>query len=408
MDEKLERFLKTIDFNKENYSYFDNASVKEVLLTKKTNRMTLILNLDKLLPIDIFKELYDKAHNLKGAESIRLKFILKDNSLYFNEYFNYYFDILVDNCPMLRSINRDKITIDNTNIKFEVLNIAEKEKIESLKEKIEMFLVDMGFEDINIEVSISEELRKAFKDEIEKESSKEEKANKTDPLIKGRNIKGDASSIKNLITNENNVIIIGEVFGVEGRTTQSGWNIITLKITDYTDSIISNIFTKEEEEYNNLLKRIKEGKWYKFRGNVKFNTRSNDYEFGISDIEEYSYEKKEIKDDAEIKRVELHAHTMMSQMDGLTKLDLGAHTCELVERCIKMGYRGVAITDHNGCQAFPIAYQIISKYNKGKEEKDKFKGLYGTELTLIRNLKEQSLLFLIQKQLVLMLVMETK
>ena len=89
MDEKLERFLKTIDFNKENYSYFDNASVKEVLLTKKTNRMTLILNLDKLLPIDIFKELYDKAHNLKGAESIRLKFILKDNSLYFNEYFNY-------------------------------------------------------------------------------------------------------------------------------------------------------------------------------------------------------------------------------------------------------------------------------------------------------------------------------
>jgi len=73
----------------------------------------------------------------------------------------------------------------------------------------------------------------------------------------------------------------------------------------------------------------------------------------------------------------------MSQMDGLTKLDLGAHTCELVEKCIKMGYRGVAITDHSGCQAFPIAYQIISKYNKDKEDKDKFIGLYGTELTLV-------------------------
>ena len=55
---------------------------------------------------------------------------------------------------------------------------------------------------------------------------------------------------------------------------------------------------------------------------------------------------------------------MMSQMDGLTKLDLGKHTCELVSRTMEMGYRGVAITDHNGCQAFPIAYGIINSYNK--------------------------------------------
>lgn len=382
MEAKLERFLNTIEFNKDNYKYFENASVKEVLLTKKTNRMTLILNLDKLIPIDIFKELYEKAHNLKGAESVRFKFIVKENNEYFDDYFNYYFDILVDNCPMLRAIDRSKITIDNNKIIFEVLNNAEKEKIESLEEKIETFLVDMGFEDVSIEAIISESLRQEFESELKKEETSPKDVVK-DSLIKGRNIKGEPSLIKNLITNENNVIIIGEVFGVESRTTQSGWNIITIKITDYTDSIISNIFTKDEGEFNNLQKNIKEGKWYKFRGNVKFNTRSNDYEFGINDIEEYDYKKKEIIDDAEVKRVELHAHTMMSQMDGLTKLDLGKHTCELVERCIKMGYKGVAITDHNGCQAFPIAYQIISKHNKGLEEKDKFKGLYGVELTLV-------------------------
>ena len=71
-----------------------------------------------------------------------------------------------------------------------------------------------------------------------------------------------------------------------------------------------------------------------------------------------------VVDDAKEKRVELHAHTMMSQMDGITKLDLGKHTCELVTNAINMGYRGVAITDHNGCQAFPIAYGIINSYNK--------------------------------------------
>ena len=55
---------------------------------------------------------------------------------------------------------------------------------------------------------------------------------------------------------------------------------------------------------------------------------------------------------------------MMSQMDGITGLDLGKHTCELVSKCIDMGYRGVAITDHSGCQAFPIAFGIINSYNK--------------------------------------------
>ena len=75
---------------------------------------------------------------------------------------------------------------------------------------------------------------------------------------------------------------------------------------------------------------------------------------------------------------------MMSQMDGLTRVDLGKHTCELVSRAIDMGYRGVAVTDHNGCQAFPIVYGIIKSYNKKQEdESKKFKGLYGTELTLV-------------------------
>ena len=147
---------------------------------------------------------------------------------------------------------------------------------------------------------------------------------------------------------------------------------------------MANIFTKKQEEFDYLLSNIKKDKLYKFRGNIKYNQRSNDYEFGINDIETYEKKVEKLTDDAEVKRVELHAHTMMSQMDGLTKLDLGAHTCELVSRAIEMGYRGVAITDHNGCQAFPIAYGIIQGYNKKQEDPSKkFKGIYGTELTLV-------------------------
>ncbi len=386
MDNKLERFLNAIDFNKDFYSYFNNASVKDVLLNKKINRMTLILNIDTHLPLNVFKELCEKGLNIKGSSSVRYKFITEDNSL-LKDYFDYYYDILISKCPMLKAIDKNNISISDDNITFDVLNSFEKDKIESLKDKIISFLSDMGYKNININVNINEEKRKEFKESVEKEEEKKEEKKEL-RVLKGKSVVGSSSQIKNLITNERNVILTCEVFGIEGKDIVSRkdgrrWFIITLKLTDYTDSIMATIFTGDESEYNNLLSNIKEGKWYRFRGNVNFNERSNDYEYSINDIEEFDKKTIKLVDDAPVKRVELHAHTMMSQMDGLTKIDLGKHTCELVSKCIEMGYKGVAITDHNGCQAFPIAYQIISKYNKGKEDKDKFKGLYGTELTLV-------------------------
>ncbi len=387
MEVKLMNFFNAVDFDKEFTHYFESAHVNDVLMNKKTNRMTLVLELDDLIPIEVFKELCNKGKNLKGASDVRYKFIIKNQNYdKLNDYFNYYFDILNTKCPMLSSIDRSRITFESNVINFELLNEVEKNKIDSLVDKIILFLSNMGFNDIEINSKISEELREEFKKEQEKENKKIKNVSVESNLIKGKNVIGEPSHIKNLIANEDNVILIANVFGMYSKSTQSGWYIVTLKITDLEDSIVSNIFTKSENEYNHLLEKIKVGKWYKFRGSVKFNTRSNDYEYTINDIETYDKEETKLVDDAEVKRVELHAHTMMSQMDGLTKVDLSAHTCELVSRCIEMGYKGVAITDHNGCQAFPIAYQIISNYNKGKEEKDKFKGLYGTELTLVEDM----------------------
>ena len=94
-----------------------------------------------------------------------------------------------------------------------------------------------------------------------------------------------------------------------------------------------------------------------------------------------NYSKKEIAeiiDDAPVKRVELHAHTMMSQMDGLVE----AKT--LLKTAKKWGHKAIAITDHNGCQAFPDVYHFVCDVNKGLEEgAEPFKAIYGTELTMI-------------------------
>ena len=383
MDSKLTRFFDATNFNKNYINCFNNASLKEVLLNKKTSKMTMVIEIDNLPIIDVFNELYEKGKTLNGVKEFRLKFIVKNNNKSFSDYFNYYFDILVHKCPMLKCIDRDKIKFEDNRIDIEVLNSVEKNKIEEISESIIIFLSDMGFDDVCVNAFINEEEREKFKKSLSEEEVVLEKKNSVE-VIRGNKIAGESSQIKNLIAQEDNVVLVAQVFGIDARKTQSGWFIITLKLTDLTDSIVSNIFTKKEEEYNYLLSKIKVGKWYKFKGMVKYNTRSNDYEFNPNDIETYNKEETKLVDNAPVKRVELHAHTMMSQMDGVTKLDLGEHTCELISRCIDMGYKAVAITDHNGCQAFPICYQLISNYNKKQtDESKKFKGLYGTELTLV-------------------------
>ena len=243
-DDKLIRFFNAIDFNKEYLKYYENASLKEVLLRRKENRMTMVINIDSLPPIEAFKETYEKGKTLEGADEVRFKFIVENNTLLFKEYFDYYFDILVSKCPMLNCIDRNKITFENNKINIEVLNPAEYNKIEEIKEKIEIFMSDMGFDDVEVNPNINEEEREKFKKELNTTTEKivNKEVRKT---IKGNPIAGEASEIKNLITNEDRVVLIAKVFGIDSKSTQSGWFIITLKLTDYTDSIMANILDRK-------------------------------------------------------------------------------------------------------------------------------------------------------------------
>ncbi|MBQ9011706.1 MAG: PHP domain-containing protein, partial [Bacilli bacterium] len=113
-----------------------------------------------------------------------------------------------------------------------------------------------------------------------------------------------------------------------------------------------------------------------YKGYTKNDKYSNEIVLNARDIN--ISEKKDITriDNAEIKRVELHAHTKMSQMDGITD------ATTLVKTAYKWGHKAIAITDHNGAQSFPDVYHTICDINKNNEG-EPFKALYGTELTLI-------------------------
>ena len=103
---------------------------------------------------------------------------------------------------------------------------------------------------------------------------------------------------------------------------------------------------------------IKENKWFRIRGKVKEDNFARELTISVYDMMIIEKEEKVITDEAPVKRVELHTHTKMSQMDGV--LDEVA----LVKQAIKWGHKAVAITDHNGCQSFPHVYNEVRDYNK--------------------------------------------
>ena len=164
------------------------------------------------------------------------------------------------------------------------------------------------------------------------------------------------------------VIINGKVSNYDSRETKSGSYLVSFDVYDGTSSINVKAFMKAEEfaETKATLKSLKAAR---IVGTYEYNSFTK--EFGvIADVIEESEFKQVVRmDDAEEKRVELHMHTQMSQMDGVTS------ATDLIKRAIKWGHKAVAITDHGVVQAFPEA-------KKASKDSD-IKILYGVEAYLV-------------------------
>ena len=396
MQDKMERLLNQIGMNKD---YLENASIDKIIVYEKNNLWEFIISNDKVLPVYIYDELCNKIMNtFKTIKDINVVITTNNNS---NEYLEDYFDRLIDlfsdeSIKYKTFIDR-KLNIDNDNYIFDVYNKAELAYMTEKKEYLNEMLNRYGFNG-NFVLNLCENKENDILNQIEKDKivnipsmvspRKESVPDKVEEKKYFRP-KRDTSitPIKDLMYEVDNITINGMIFGMDMFESKSGYKIITLKVTDNSDSIYVKMFTKDNDEYARIKDLLKVGSWYNFYGKVAMDKYSNELTFTTryKDVDKTeSPEKEKVVDNAPVKRVELHAHTMMSQMDGITNVDLNKHTCELVSKCIDMGYRGVAITDHSGCQAFPIAYDIIKSYNKKIEDPSKhFKGLYGTELTVV-------------------------
>lgn len=166
----------------------------------------------------------------------------------------------------------------------------------------------------------------------------------------------------------------GEIFKVDERVSKDGKIRQTLYVKDDNNACI----VKANESFKmpkEVLSQNKPGLFATFKGNYRFDMYVNDYIFELDGIE--VLEKKEcIFDNEENKRIELHAHTNKSEMDGVCKAE------EIIEAAFKMGHEAVAITDHLDVQAFPPAQRKTKELLKANPDR-KFKVLYGVEFNMV-------------------------
>ncbi|KAJ53743.1 DNA polymerase-3 subunit alpha (Gram-positive type) [Clostridium tetanomorphum] len=387
----------------------NTAIVESVVLSKKTKTVKMKISSDKYIEIRELERfnkfirqrfaLNDSKIAVKYADGIDKKpieeelkniiFLMSDkypalkavlNSSEFevvNNTINFNFKVPVSG--FLKSMDYDKKIYNiiknlyGTNYKIDFIDKVSSEELIRMQEDkraSEMLIITK-----EVKNALSNNTPKLSKEVVEKKQEiKVENDGKkgNSLLILGRSIKIRETIIKitDITPDEGRVAIEGEIFNIEEKELRSGKTLISFDLYDGSSSMTCKAFCKPGEE-SDVLSRLKKAKGIRIAGNAGYSKFTDEIEIIANTIVETEGLKKiKRQDNAKVKRVELHMHTQMSQMDAMT----GA--TDLIKRAMSWGMKSIAITDHGVVQAFPEAHKLL-----GRDNPD-MKVIYGVEAYL--------------------------
>ncbi|MDR0978606.1 MAG: PolC-type DNA polymerase III [Lachnospiraceae bacterium] len=347
---RLETYLKT-KFNLEDVTtyikYPENICMPDVsqlwgdFLTYIENKYPIVKSILKNSKIEVEDKDLNIVLELKGADILYARKVDEKIMLLLNSIFNKKYRVkFVDTAKKQEGLAYLK------KLEADAINVAKKEMLEK---------------------KVVEETVVANEDNEDKSPSK---------IITGRvgRDKTELVQIKEVAADSGKVAIQGEVILVEKKELKTGKVLIIYNVYDGTSTITCKTFA-EAEKAPQIEKRIRSAKILKVIGNAQYDPYAK--ELGIMTngvIEMPEIKKKKREDNAKEKRVELHVHTKLSQMDGVS------NPKDIVKRAANWGMKAIAITDHGGVQAFP-------EVNKAAKDAG-IKVLYGVEAYL--TIDEQS------------------
>ena len=193
-------------------------------------------------------------------------------------------------------------------------------------------------------------------------------------VIYGRDFEEESMEIEKIDGPIGEVVIHGKILSVDTREIRNEKTIIIFSVTDFTDTIVLKIFARNDD-VPELLKEISGGKFVRVKGVATIDKFDSELTIGsIVGIKKCADFTTVRMDTSVEKRVELHCHTKMSDMDGVSDVK------DIVKRAMKWGHKAIAITDHGDVQAFPDANHTVPSDSD-------FKVIYGVEAYLVDDLK---------------------
>ncbi|ASG26919.1 PolC-type DNA polymerase III [Fusobacterium nucleatum subsp. nucleatum] len=282
------------------------------------------------------------------------------------------------------------IELNDENTKFMLEEVKISSKIENILDeygvkdyKIIFSVGDFSKEILNVEEKIKLDIEK-HQDTINAEREKVVKTNSTSETqvykakndfkrgSKTREIKGETISIKDFydLYDGETCIVEGEIFSMEDMTLKSGKILRTIRVTDGESSLTSKIFLDEDDKLD-----IHEGMFLKLSGKLQLDAYAgNEKTLMINTINILEKENTKKEDTAEEKMVELHAHTKMSEMVGVTDVE------DIIKRAKEYGHKAIAITDYSVVHSYPAAFKTAKKFSTDEE---KMKAIFGCEMYMI-------------------------
>ena len=221
--------------------------------------------------------------------------------------------------------------------------------------------------------------KKTFqKSEFKKREYQPVKRSDDPTVVYGRAFEDEPIELSQVVGEMGEITIRGKVISFETREIRNEKSIIMFAVTDFTDTIMVKMFTRNEQ-LPEILSEVKEGAFLKIKGVTTIDKFDGELTIGsVTGIKKIPNFVTTRMDTSPVKRVELHCHTKMSDMDGVSEVK------DIVRRAHDWGHKAIAITDHGVVQSFPDANHYIETLDKD----DPFKVIYGVEGYLVDDMTD--------------------
>ncbi|MBR3227089.1 MAG: PHP domain-containing protein, partial [Erysipelotrichaceae bacterium] len=369
----IEELFERYGYGDEEKALFSSFEVTDVCYQKSRELVKIKINNEKILPYDLYRDLcsFLKEH---GFNNLKFYFKVTDDDLSVKEISHYLNGYSADNNAFSDGI----IVKKNDGFTISYVDEEAYRKDLEMEDDLKLYFYDLGYrKDIKLVYNAPKneepEGREALPQKHEPEENKSDVPKKNYYRAKTKTY--TELKIDDLVDTLYSVKITAMIFKVDERTTRTGSIIQTIYVMDEDNACVVK-FVEGRRFSKDDLKKNKVGTWAVFYGNYRFDSFNNDYIFE-PDAVEYIDDPSPLVDDAEEKRVELHAHTKLSEMDGVSS------PTDLVKAAYQMGHRAVAITDHLCVQGFHEAFMTYKGIKKKAGDDLDFKLLYGCEFNMV-------------------------